>query len=360
MSLLDAAYEVLKKSGNNDVAPTLTTKPKTVVLAKKKRKTAISVDAQDGGGSKRMPIPKGVNEEFEALVGKIQSATHALRQDARGVVNRSVTARAWLTGYYIVEYEQGGKARAEYGDGLLKRLAKRLSESDFSVSSLKDYRSFYLIYPELSQEIAGYLMARFGQGQSLPKLFSIDVYALEAKSHTVCGLLPEKDNQRVAFSHNEGLLRQNGDSVRISSWALFNRISYSHVRELFRCPEDLMRTFYAFEAIRGTWSVRELKRQIDSQYYQRCGWSKDPHKYAAMVQGKVEKLNDDDFIKTNTVLEFLGAKLPPDWKEKDLEQGICDGLKDFILEMGTGFCFEARQKKILIVLCYIMEVKNKV
>ena len=108
------------------------------------------------------------------------------------------------------EYEQGGKARAEYGDGLLKRLAKRLSESDFSVSSLKDYRSFYLIYPELSQEIAGYLLARFAQGQSLPKLFSIDVYALEAKSHTVCGLLPEKDNQCVAFSHNEGLLRENG------------------------------------------------------------------------------------------------------------------------------------------------------
>ena len=78
-----------------------------------------------------------------------------------------------------------------------------------------------------------------------------------------------------------------------------------------------MRTFYAFEAIRGTWSVRELKRQIDSQYYQRCGWSKDPHKYAAMVQGKVEKLNADDFIKTNTVLEFLGAKLPPGWKEKE-------------------------------------------
>lgn len=288
------------------------------------------------------------NAGFDVLVGKIQSATRALRQDAQGVVNRSVTARAWLTGYYIVEYEQGGKTRAEYGDGLLKRLAKRLVESEFSISSLKDYRSFYLIYPELSQEIASYLLDRFGHGQSLPELFSIDVYALEAKSHTVCGLLPEKDNRCVAFSHNEGLLRENGDSVRISPWALFNRISYSHIRELFRCPEDLMRTFYAFEAIRGTWSVRELKRQIDSQYYQRCGWSKDPHKYSAMVQGKVEKLNADDFIKTNNVLEFLGAKLPPDWKEKDLEQGICEGLKEFILEMGTGFCFEARQKKILI------------
>ena len=72
-------------------------------------------------------------------------------------------------------------------------------------------------------------MARFGQGQSLPKLFSIDVYALEAKSHTVCDLLPEKDNQCVAFSHNEGLLRENGDSVRISPWALFHRILKCHV-----------------------------------------------------------------------------------------------------------------------------------
>lgn len=286
--------------------------------------------------------------EFNRLVGKIQSATRALRQDARGVVNRSVTARAWLAGYYIVEYEQGGKTRADYGDGLMKRLAKSLSDSDFSVSSLKDYRSFYLIYPELAQEIAGYLLSRFGQGQSLPKLFSIDVFALEAKSHTACGLLRGKDTQCVAFSHDENLLRENGDSVRITPWALFNRISYSHIRELFRCPEDLMRTFYAFEAIRGTWSVRELKRQIDSQYYQRCGWSKDPHKYSAMVQGKVEKLNAEDFVKTNSVLEFLGAKLPPDWKEKDLEQGICEGLREFILEMGTGFCFEARQKKILI------------
>jgi predicted nuclease of restriction endonuclease-like (RecB) superfamily len=117
---------------------------------------------------------------------------------------------------------------------------------------------------------------------------------------------------------------------------------------LLSLPLDLMRTFYAFEAIRGTWSVTELKRQIESQYYQRCGWSRDPHKYAAMVQGKADRLNADDFIKTNNVLEFLGAKLPEGWEEDDLEQGICDNLKEFILEMGAGFCFEARQKKILI------------
>ena len=256
---------------------------------------------------------------FEALVGKIQSATHALRQDALGIINRSVTARAWLTGYYIVEYEQGGKARAEYGDGLLKRLATRISDKSVTFESLKKNRRFYQTFSGLVVPVAAYLRERFGNGESPITQF------------------------------DDGLLIENADgSVQISHWALFNRISYTHMLQLLPLHDDLMRTFYAFEAIRGTWSVKELKRQIESQYYQRCGWSKNPHKYAAMVQGKADKLNADDFIKTSNILEFLGAKLPEGWEEDDLEQGICDNLKDFILEMGAGFCFEARQKKILI------------
>ena len=102
---------------------------------------------------------------FEALVGKIQSATNALRQDALGVVNRSVTARAWLTGYYIVEYEQRGKARAEYGDGLLKRLATRLSDKTVTFESLKKNRRFYQAFPDLAVPIAAYLRERFGNGE---------------------------------------------------------------------------------------------------------------------------------------------------------------------------------------------------
>jgi hypothetical protein len=81
--------------------------------------------------------------EFNGLVGKIQTATQVLRQDALGVINRSVTARAWLTGYYIVEFEQGGKSRAAYGDGLLKRLEQRLSDKTFTFENLKKYRRFY-------------------------------------------------------------------------------------------------------------------------------------------------------------------------------------------------------------------------
>lgn len=78
---------------------------------------------------------KKVEKEFESLVGKIQTANQALRQDALGIINRSVTTRAWLTGYYIVEFEQGGKARAAYGDGLLKRLSERLGVKEFGTYS---------------------------------------------------------------------------------------------------------------------------------------------------------------------------------------------------------------------------------
>ena len=279
---------------------------------------------------------------FNGLVGKIQTATQALRQDALGVINRSVTARAWLTGYYIVEFEQGGKARAAYGDGLLKRLEKRLSDKTITFENLKKYRRFYQVFPRLATPIAAYLQERFGKGESLiPQLPQIG-------QEGVGQPLPAIGESAITQFENGLLIENNDGSVEISPWALFNRTSYTHMLQLLPLHIGLMRTFYAFEAIRGTWSVTELKRQIASQYYQRCGWSKDPHKYAAMVQGKVEKLNADDFIKTSNVLEFLGAKLPDGWEEDDLEQGICDSLKEFILEMGAGFCFEARQKKILI------------
>ena len=287
-------------------------------------------------------MAKKLEKEFESLVGKIQTANQALRQDALGIINRSVTTRAWLTGYYIVEFEQGGEARAAYGDGLLKRLAERLSERNVTAESLKKNRRFYQTFPNLAAPIVGYLRERFGKVESaIPQLPQIG-------QERVVQPLPAIGESPITQFEN-GLLIEYGDgNVEISPWALFNRISYTHMLQLLPLHENLMRTFYAFEAIRGTWSVKELKRQIESQYYQRCGWSRDPHKYAAMVQGKADRLNADDFIKTNNVLEFLGAKLPEGWEEDDLEQEICDNLKEFILEMGAGFCFEARQKKILI------------
>ncbi len=275
--------------------------------------------------------------DFEVLVGRIQAASDALQQDALVVINRSVTTRACLTGYYIVEYEQHGADRAKYGEGLLKKLAQRLSGSAFALASLKNYRKFYLTYPELCEPVAGYLISRFGKSQSLISQLAIDV-----------GESASKGQSAISLSGNGSLLAESEGSLKIIPGVLFNRLSFTHILQLLPLAEDLQRTFYAFEAIRGTWSVRALRRQIESQYYQRVGWAKNPHKLAALAQGRAEKLDAKDFIKQNTVLEFLGLKPQGDWDESDLERGILDNLKNFIREMGAGFCFEDQQQNILI------------
>ena len=100
-------------------------------------------------------IEKDKNVDFELLVKHIQHASEALQQDARLVINRNVTTRAWLTGLYIVEYEQHGNDRAKYGDKLLKRLAERLDDKSWSQISLKNARAFYLTFPEISQSVIG-------------------------------------------------------------------------------------------------------------------------------------------------------------------------------------------------------------
>ena len=97
---------------------------------------------------------------FEMLVGRIQATSEALQQDALVVINRSVTTRAWLTDYYIVEYEQHGAERAKYGAGLWKKLAARLNNANFALPSLKNYRAFYKVYPEVGFEVSAYLRER--------------------------------------------------------------------------------------------------------------------------------------------------------------------------------------------------------
>ena len=149
---------------------------------------------------------------------------------------------AWLTGYYIVEYEQHGADRAKYGTGLLKKLAARLNNSNFALPSLKNYRAFYKVYPEVGLEVAAYLRERFGKGYTACSLLvDAPTLALPDKSYTAC-----------SQSSPNGLLVEYGDEIRISAEALFNRLSYSHIRELVRLDDDLQRTFYAFEAIRVT------------------------------------------------------------------------------------------------------------
>lgn len=275
--------------------------------------------------------------DFEGLVGRIRATSDALQQDALVIINRSVTARAWLTGYYIVEYEQKGDDRAKYGEGLLKNLARRLSGPAFALASLKNYRKFYLLYPELCTPVAEYLFSRFGKSQSPIGQLAIDVSEAASKSQSL-----------ISLSDNGSLLAQTADALKIVPKVLFGRLSFTHILQLLPLEDDLQRTFYAFEAIRGCWSVRELRRQIESLYYARSGWSKNPHRLSQLTHIKAEKLDVADFVKTDTILEFLNLQAKDVWEEKDLENGILGHLKEFILEMGNGMCFEARQRKILI------------
>ena len=147
--------------------------------------------------------------DFEVLVGRIQATSDALQQDALVVINRSVTTRAWLTGYYIVEYEQHGADRAKYGTGLLKKLAARLNNSNFALPSLKNYRAFYKVYPEVGLEVAAYLRERFGKGYTACSLLvDAPTLALPDKSYTAC-----------SQSSPNGLLVEYGDEIRISAEA---------------------------------------------------------------------------------------------------------------------------------------------
>ena len=141
---------------------------------------------------------------------------------------------------------------------------------------------------------------------------------------------------------------QTLDTLSIEPVKLITNLSFSHFAELIKISDPLKRSFYEIESINGTWGVRELRRQINSLFFERTGLSRNPEKLIALVQTKAEKINVSEIIKSPFTFEFLGMKAKDIVEESDLEQAIMDNIQHFLLEMGNGFCFEARQKKILI------------
>ena len=201
-----------------------------------------------------------------------------MQNNARLVINRHVTAKAWLTGYYIVEYEQKGADRAKYGEQLLKSLSERLGKKKYSVTTLKIYRQFYQVYSHLDKEVAGFLLSQSQIGQSVTDQFG-----------------------GVAVSNKIAPLA-------VKSNLLFNKLSFTHLVAILPITDPLERAFYETIAIRGTWSVRELQRQIDSNYYFRSGWSQKPEALAKLVDGKAETDTLALDIKSPFTFEFLGLQ----------------------------------------------------
>lgn len=273
--------------------------------------------------------------DFDILVGRIESANQVLQNNARVVINRHVTAKAWLTGYYIVEYEQHGADRAKYGEKLIQNLAERLKDTkSYSFRNLRLYRQFYLTYKSLNSQVADFLL-------SLPSIWQTPSAKLKLIGN-------EGDEIWQSLSANSQIEKSNDVVFRIEAAQLFNKLSFSHLTLLLPFDDPLKRTFYETMAIRGTWSVRELQRQIDTNYYERSGWSKNPQQLAELVNEKCEVATLQNDIKSPFTFEFLGLSAKNVVEESDLETAILNHLQDFILELGMGFCFEERQKKLLI------------
>lgn len=254
---------------------------------------------------------------FEQLVSSVRQVHETLSAHASKAVNISLTIRNWLIGCYIAEYELHGTDRAKYGDALLSNLASKLTELGVSACArrqLYQYLRFYRTYPGIVRSVT----AQFQQ--LVPESLATD---------------QEKVQSTTALS---GL-----DPVKIEQ-----RLSYTHIEQLTAIDDKIKRVFYEFECIRGNWSVHELRRQIASLYYERSGLSKNKKKLAEMVRAGAVKSETKLAIRDPYIFEFLGIKPKEVMGESALEDALLDKLQDFLLELGHGFCFEARQKRILI------------
>lgn len=268
---------------------------------------------------------------FAELVSFIQHVHVELSAQAGRAVNLSLTLRNWLIGLYIAEYEQKGTDRAEYGARLLENLSSRLGEiglDGVAPRSLRQYRQFYLIYPEIWQTPSA---------KSLQSLIPSSIrQTLPAKSPS--------DSADTGSRKTPTTTTQFG----IPAAELIQKLSFSHFTELIIIDDDVKRAFYEIECIRGNWSVRELKRQVSSLYYERSGLSKDKIKLAKLTQKGAETAEPKLAIRDPYIFEFLGLKPKEVMSESHLEEQLLDKLQEFLLELGHGFCFEARQKRILI------------
>jgi len=241
-----------------------------------------------------------------------QSQAAALQQ-----VNYWLTARNWLAGCYILEYEQQGSDRAIYGERVLSELARMLRQqgvSGFSLTNLKLCRQFYQTYPTLLERESAKLQQL---GIALPATAIGQTLSDQLASPT-SGLAPS---------------------------LLLSRLSFSHFIELLKLDTTLQRNFYEVQAIKNNWSVRELKRALDSLLFERTGLSIDKVSVLAAHAG-TQPLQVADVVKNPYVLEFLGLEERLGYRESDLEQAIINHLQTFLVELGRGFCFEARQKRI--------------
>ncbi|WP_302351335.1 PDDEXK nuclease domain-containing protein [Leyella stercorea] len=254
---------------------------------------------------------------FNDLASIVQTTHDAAQSSAVKAINRMQTMRNWLIGYYIVEFEQHGKDRAEYGTQLLKKLEERVDRKGLTTTLFKWARKFYRLYPQMMENLP------------IPICATV--------MHQLQPIENKEDTISASMTHQ----------FVTPGKTIISHLSFTHLREIMTLDDPLARYFYEQECIKCTWSVRELRRQISTNLFVRAGISTNPEKLLSLpsVQGHDSA---ELQIRQPFTFEFLGLKAQEVVDEHDLEDALISHLQEFILELGKGFCFEARQKRIII------------
>ena len=263
---------------------------------------------------------------YDALVESITALHAASVGRAASAVNQALVLRNWAIGAYVVEFEQNGEDRAEYGGSLLRRLSYDLGAGGIkgvSPDMLERMRLFSRHYPQLAETI------------SAPLVRISTKPAAAASSGPISAPAVRKSAK---------------DGPTPLSPELILRLTWTHLADLVRIDDPWKRAFYEIECLNGNWSKRQLQCQIGSLLYERIALSTD--KAAVIERARQQSVEASprmaDLIRDPYVLEFVGLAERPGYTESQFESALLDHLQKFLLELGTGFCFEARQKRITV------------
>jgi predicted nuclease of restriction endonuclease-like (RecB) superfamily len=282
-------------------------------------------------------LAKAKPESLSSLLTEVRQLIQSARRSVSTVVDTFQVMTNFEIGRRIVEHEQKGAKRAAYGAELLKELSARLTEefgSGFSHRNLDYMRKFYLIWNErvqISQQPIAKLGSEAISQQPVAKSKATPI------SQTPSGkLLPAEICQQAI-----GQFPISEQPIRKSPFT----ISWTHYLVLLTIKDPDERSFYEIEATNAGWSVPELKRQKASCLYERLALSRDKEGIRKLAKEGQIITRPEDLLKDPLVLEFLGLDAQTSYSETDLEQAIINRLEHFLLELGKGFLFEARQKR---------------
>jgi len=296
---------------------------------------------------------------FDILIKQVEQTHDYLQKGAVAAVNKNLTLCNWLFGLYIVEFEQKGSDRAVYGERLLEKMAEKLRHiHGMLYRNLNNFRLFYLTYPHLKTLFTNYkiiadrhlrsVVSRIIENQSKTGLISLDAQN-SGEVQILQSATAESSQLGVQILQTpsaELQTKQNQLIVPAEKLALL--LSFSHFIELLSMTDLLKRTFYEIEAIKGNWLVKQLHRQINTLLFERTGMSENKEGLILQTNKTVGTPGIENNIRNPYFFEFLGLRDRDMVSESDPESALLNHLQEFILELGEGFCFEARQKRMTI------------